>query len=109
MANIYLNSKTDLTTASETTLYTVPSDSRTIIKSILVSDDSGSGDDITLTITNASAAVFNLFKSKAVSANTTIELLTQPLIMLESEILKATPTTGNRLHIVVSMLEMNRS
>ena len=43
MANIYLNSKTDLTAASETTLYTVPSDSRTIIKSILVSDDSGRG------------------------------------------------------------------
>ena len=37
------------------------------------------------------------------------ELLTNPLIMMESEILKATPATGNRLHIVISMLEMNRS
>ena len=42
MANIYLNAKKDLTAATATTLYTVPSNSRAIIKSILVSSDSGS-------------------------------------------------------------------
>jgi hypothetical protein len=109
MANIYKNTKTDLTSASATTVYTVPSDSRSIVKSILVNDDSGSGDTITLTLTNAAGTVFSLFKVKAVAANATVELLTNPLIMMESEILKATPATGNRLHIVVSMLEMNRS
>ena len=109
MANIYKNTKTDLTAASATTVYTVPSDSRSIVKSILVNDDSGSGDTITLTLTNAAGTVFSLFKVKAVAANATVELLTNPLIMMESEILNATPATGNRLHIVVSMLEMNRS
>ena len=109
MANIYKNTKTDLTAASATTVYTVPSDSRSIVKSILVNDDSGSGDTITLTLTNAAGTVFSLFKVKAVAANATVELLTNPLIMMESEILKATPAPGNRLHIVVSMLEMNRS
>ena len=39
----------------------------------------------------------------------TLELLTQPLVLQESEILKATAATGNRLHVVVSMLEINRS
>ena len=82
MANIYKNTKTDLTAASATTVYTVPSDSRSIVKSILVNDDSGSGDTITLTLTNAAGTVFSLFKVKAVAANATVELLTNPLIMM---------------------------
>ena len=109
MANIYKNAKVDLTNNSETAVFTVPSDSRAIIKSIVVSEDSGNADSITLTITDASSNVFSLFKTKAVSANTTVELLSQPLVLQESEILKATAATGNRLHIVVSMLEINRS
>jgi hypothetical protein len=36
MANIYKNAKVDLTTTDITTLYTAPSDSIAIIKSILV-------------------------------------------------------------------------
>ena len=74
-----------------------------------MSEDSGNADSITLTITDASSNVFSLFKTKAVSANATVELLSQPLVLQESEILKATAATGNRLHIVVSMLEINRS
>ena len=37
MANIYKNSKLDLTAATATTLYTVPSNSRGILKSLLIS------------------------------------------------------------------------
>ena len=109
MANIYKNAKIDLTNNSETAVLTVPSDSRAVIKSIVVSEDSGNADSITLTITDASSNVFSLFKTKAVSANATVELLSQPLVLQESEILKGTAATGNRLHIVVSMLEINRS
>ena len=74
-----------------------------------MSEDSGNADTITLTITDASSNVFSLFKTKAVSANATVELLSQPLVLQESEILKATAATANRLHIVVSVLEINRS
>ena len=109
MANIYKNAKVDLTNNSETAVLTVPSDSRAIIKSIVVSEDSGNADSITLTITDASSNVFSLFKTKAVSANATVELLSQPLVLQESEILKATAATANRLHIIVSVLEINRS
>ena len=109
MANIYKNAKVDLTNNSETAVLTVPSDSRAIIKSKVVSEDSGNADSITLTITDASSNVFSLFKTKAVSANATVELLSQPLVLQESEILKATAATADRLHIVVSVLEINRS
>ena len=107
MANIYTNIKADLTTNTATTIYTGPAATTTIIKSILVSDDSGNADTITLTLT-AGSSVFNLFKTKAISANQTVELLSQPLIMQESEILKATAATADRLHVVISMLQINR-
>ena len=108
MANIYRNAKVDLTTTDNTTLYTSPSNSRAIIKNILISDDSGSGDSINVTLTNASAAIFSLFKSKAIAANATTELITQPIVLEESEILKAQATTAGRLHVVISLLEINR-
>ena len=106
MANNYKNAKVDLTTTNVTTLYTAPSATTTLIKSILVSEDSGSADTITVTITDASAAVFSLFKVKAIGANTTVELLTQPLTVQEDEIIKVTAATANRLHVVASLLEI---
>ena len=105
MANSFVNKKADLTSTSATTLYTVPSATTAVIKSILVSEDSGNSDTITVTITDTSDAVFSLFKTKAISANATTELLSAPLVLEESEILKVTAATANRLHVVLSALE----
>jgi len=109
MANRYKNSKLDLTTTSVTTLYTVPSNSRAIVKSILVSNDTGSASTITVTLTDAATAVFSLFKVSAIAANTSIQLLTEPLVMEESEILKVTAADADRLHVVASILEFDRT
>ena len=108
MANIYKNSLVDLTTTDNTVIYTTPSDSRAIIKSILVSEDAGSGCDITFTITNAASAVFSLFKDKTIASKTTTELLTHPLILEENEVLKAQATDANELHVIASILEITR-
>ena len=108
MANIYKNQKQDLTTTDITTLYTVPSNSRAIVKSILVCDDSNNGSTITLTLTDASSNVFVLFDVKSIAGHATEQLLTEPLILQESEILKVTAADANRLHVVASILEINR-
>ncbi len=108
MANIYKNAKVDLTTTSETVLYTAPSNSRAIVKSLLVSNDAGSAATITVTLTNAASAVFSLFKTKSIASNASEQLLTEPLILLESEILKVTASDANELHVVASLLEINR-
>jgi hypothetical protein len=42
MANSFINKKADLTTTDLTTLYTVPDFKTSVVKSILVSNDSGS-------------------------------------------------------------------
>jgi hypothetical protein len=92
MANTYTNAKIDLTSTSATTLYTCAASTTAIVKSILVSEDSGNADTITVTLTNDSD-VFSLFKTKSISANGTVEL-------------KVTAATANRLHVVASILEI---
>ena len=101
------NAKIDLTTTNATVLYTAPSVGDfniSVVNSILVSEDSGNADTITVTLTSGSS-VFSLFKVKAVGANGTVELLTKDLILQGGEILKVTPATANRLHVVASIQE----
>ena len=109
MAYNYKNKKVDLTSTDATVLYTCPNATTGLFKSILVSEDSGNADTITVTITDAEStpATFSLFKVKAVGANTTVELLTAPLVVQENEILKVTAATANRLHVVASLLEVS--
>ena len=107
MANNFKNAKNDLTSTGNTTVYTCPTATQSIIKSILISNDSGSADTIDITLTDASSNVFSLFKAKSITSNTTVELLEQPLIIQESEIIKAQATTADRLHIIISFLEVN--
>ena len=106
MSNAFVNKKVDLTSTSATTIYTVPTATTAVLKSILVSEDSGNADTITITLTDADAAVFSLFKTKSISANATTEMLTAPLVVQESEIIKVTAATANRLHVVLSALEI---
>jgi hypothetical protein len=106
MANNFINKKVDLTTTDLTTLYTVPSFKTAVVKSLLVSNDAGSSCNIDITLVDASSNIFNLFKTKAVDTNTTTELLTQPLVMEESEILKVQASDANELHVIASILEI---
>ena len=106
MANSFKNKKVDLTTTDLTTLYTVPTATTTVVKSLLVSEDAGSGTTITITLVNASGAIFNLFKDKAIASKATTELLTNPLVMEESEVLKVQAADANELHVIASILEI---
>ena len=105
------NAKVDLTTTNLTTLFTVPSDAdfnAAIVNSILVAEDSGNADTITVQLVNGSDT-FVLFNVKAVGANTTVELLTKDLILQSGEILKVQAATANRLHVVASIQELSKT
>ena len=107
-----LNAKVDLTADTLTTLYTTPSVATfnfSVVNSILVSDDSGSGSTLTVTVTDTadSPATFSLFKTKTVGADATTEFLTNDLILRSGEILKVTAANANRLHVVASILEIS--
>ena len=108
MANLYKNVKLDLSTTNLTNIITTPTGSTIIIKSILVSEDSGSTPNITITLVESSN-IFSIFKSKALSANQTLELLDKPLVIQAGEILKAQASAANQLHLIVSYLEITWS
>ena len=114
------NAKVDLTTTAETTVYTAPSNAdfnSSIVSSIIVSNDSGSADTITLTITGDGLSstgtladqAFSLFQVKAVAANTSIELLTRDLVLESAEVPKVTAATADRLHVVASIQELSKT
>ena len=105
------NAKVDLTTTNLTTLFTVPSDAdfnTAVVNSILVAEDSGNADTITVQLVSGSDT-FILFKVKAVGANTTVELLTKDLILQSGEVLKVQAATANRLHVIASIQELSKT
>mgnify|MGYP001169697592 CR=1 len=107
--SVFVNKKVDLTSDATFTLYTVPSATTAIIKSILVSDDSGSGSALTVTLTDTSNAVFSIVYQRDVPADAAtgpVDLLTNPLIAEAGEIIKVSATTGNRLHVILSAMEV---
>jgi len=109
MANVFVNKKVDLTSDATTTLYTVPSATTAIIRSILVSDDSGSGSAITITLTNTSSAVFSVVFQRDVPADAAagpVEILTNPLVAESGEIVKVAAANANRLHVILSAMEV---
>ena len=107
MANIYKNDKVSLTTTDVTTLYTVPSNSRAIVKSLLVVEDASGSAVVKVTLTNAAGTAFVVDYDVTLTSGQKEQVLTEPLIMMESEILKVQATSGN-VDVIASILEINR-
>ena len=107
MANIYKNEKVSLTTTALTVLYTVPSNSRSIVKSLKVAEDAGGAAVVKVTLVDSGGTSFVIDNDVDLSANQTEQVLTEPLVMEESEVLKVECTSG-AVDVVASILEMNR-
>jgi hypothetical protein len=107
MANIYKNEKVSLTTTALTVLYTVPSNSRSIVKSLNVAEDAGGAAVVKVTLVNSGGTSFVIDNDVDLSANQTEQVLTEPLVMEESEVLKVECTSG-AVDVIASILEMNR-
>ena len=117
MPNVYTNHKAKLANTNLTTIYTVPTAQITqpaqdpvtaLIKNILVCNDSGSAATITITVIDKSLgpATIKLFEAKSIAATTTTELITQPLVLEDGDQLKVQASTGNALHVVLSILQI---
>lgn len=108
MADLFLNKKADLANTDLTPLYEVPTNTIAIVKSILVSnDDASNACEITVTLLNTGNTVFSLFKAKDISAKTTVELLTNPLILNENEEIKVQAENAGDLHVILSAMEIS--
>ena len=121
MADTFKNSSLDVTTTDLTAVYTVPSASpgvtgtapvfptTGVVKSILVASDSANATLVDIKYLDSSATTtFVLFNQKSISANTTVELLDQPLVLEEGDILYAQANAANQVHVTASVLEITK-
>ena len=105
MANIYKKVNTDLITATEKDVYVVPSNSRSLVKSIHIYNE-GAGDAI-VTIKIESTGVTYFYQKKTIAADAHHEFIVNILVLEENDKLKMlSDITGP--DITVSLLEMNR-
>jgi len=105
MANIYKKINTDLITNTQKDVYVVPSNSRSLVKSIHIYNE-GAGDAL-VTIKIESSSVTYFYQKKTIAADAHHEFIINILILEEDDKLKMlSDITGP--DITVSLLEMNR-
>ena len=117
MANTFKSAMLDVTTTDLTTLITVPTadpgatppvpPTTNVVKSILVCNDSGSTTLLDVEVVRSSAT-FEIFKQKSIATNTTTELLTQPLVLQESDVMKVQANAANQVHVIASFMEITK-
>jgi len=117
LANTFKSAMVDMTSTDLTTIITVPTadpgalppvpPTTDVVKSILICNDSVHTTLVDLEVVRSSAT-FELFKDKSISSGATEELLSQPLVLQESDILKAQANAANQVHIIVSFMEVTK-
>ena len=106
MANIYKNEMFALANTGTNLLYTVPSDTRAIVKT-LQTTNLGANTVVTLTANNTTTSYNAAIEN--VVANTAVNLLKGPLILQESESLSIHAKDANVVSGILSVLEINRN
>ena len=108
MANNYKFKGVALATTAETALLTATTGSSIIIKSIRVTNNTGNTPTISFDVLDSSASTeYTILKTQSLSANTSVEILTVPLVLEASDALKATVSSTDSLHIGISYLEIS--
>jgi hypothetical protein len=126
MANVFTNYKAVLSTSELTTLYTVPTATAAILKSIRVANiDSENDCKISIYLIDTDSVSYNLQTDRTVKSNKTAELLatgvsnsgfgstdssfapSAPLVAKESEVIKVQAENGGDLHVILSVMEIS--
>ena len=106
MANIYKNEMFSLANTGSNLIYTVPSDTRAIVKTLQTTND-GANTVVTVsannTITSYKTSIENVL------SNTAVNMLKGPLILEESQTLSITANVANTISGILSVLEINRN
>ena len=105
MANNYKFTGVALATTSETAVLTAASTETIIIKSIRMTNNTSNTPTISMDVSdNSASAEYTILKTQTLAANTGVELLSVPLVLEESDALKATMSSTDSTHIGISYL-----
>lgn len=107
MANSYRFKGVALATTSENSLLASASNETIIIKSIRVTNNTSNTPTLSLDVLDSSTSTeYTILKTQSLTANTSVELLTVPLVLEKSDILKATASSTDSIHIGISYLNI---
>jgi len=105
MANIYRKINDDLITGTQKDVYTVPGNTRALIKSIHIYNEGAGSAVVTIKINSNSVDYF--YGKKTIAADATEEFIINILVLQENDKLKMlSDITGP--DVTVSILETNR-
>ena len=105
MANIYKKVNTDLITNTQKDVYTVPGNTRALVKSIHIYNE-GAGDALVIIKINSNSVDY-FYSKKTIAADATHEFVVNILVLQENDKLKMlSDITGP--DITISLLETNR-
>ena len=107
MANSYRFKGVALATTSETSLLASASNETIIIKSIRVTNNTSNTPTLSLDVLDSSTSTeYTILKTQSLTANTTVELLSVPLVLESSDVLKVTASANDSIHIGISYLSI---
>ena len=106
MANKYINKAFSLTTTNAVSVYTVPSETVAIVKTVQGFNDTAGAVTVTMAFTDTSATTDYDIGYVSTSSIEQFSLLPDNLLVLEeSDVLKLTASAANQVTGVASILE----
>jgi len=105
----YKNAGINLADTATASVLTSPSSARCLVKQIQIDNSSAGPVDLSVQVTDSSASATFAIWRKAIAANTVENIITQTLILEESDVLKMTAGTGGELQGIISYAQIDRS
>lgn len=106
MANTYKSYFVDLTSTNKTTIYTVPANTTSLIKTIQLTNETGNP-NVTVYVTDTSAATEYEIAHITMSARSTDNFAYGTIVLEAGDILKIQSSAANTVTGIVSALEVS--
>lgn len=106
MANTYKNKLFDLTTTSITTVYTCPAETTALVKTIQMTNDSGTI-NVEVFVSDASASAQNEIAHITMAARSTSNFAYGTIVLEAGDAIKVQASTANTVSGILSILEID--
>jgi hypothetical protein len=110
MANKYFRKYLTPSAATETTIYTVPSENTSVLSSLRVTNENGSSASLTMAVYPLGGATpYYVLRSYVLPSNQTMDALSGvPCVLEATDVIKVTSSVAN-VDFWLSYLEMDRN
>ena len=105
----YKTAGINLSSTGTTSVLTAPDNARILIKQIQIDNTSVNPVNLSVQVTDTSATASFRISGNPIPASTTKDLITQTLVLEESDILKMTAGTAGELQGIISYAQIDRS